>query len=118
MQLDIFLVQNQIPLALLKKVAKKLIDLPMRPSAPVDGPSMEIAILHKVLLTTIYLLWSFIGGPFTLQQFVDYFWSTYPKETLADTLGNCAHILDCLYHVLCGPRSVSKRNYVAGIVHI
>ncbi len=118
MELDIFLVENQIPLALLKKVAKTLINLPMTPSAPVDGPSMEIAILHKVLLTTIILLWPFVGVSFTLQQFVDYFWSTYPKETLADTLGNCAHILDCVYHVLCGPRSVSERDYVAGIVHI
>jgi hypothetical protein len=51
MKLDIFLVENQIPLALLKKVAKKLIDLPMTPSAAVDGPSMEIVILHNVLLT-------------------------------------------------------------------
>ncbi|CAM6047079.1 unnamed protein product [Sphagnum compactum] len=50
MQLDIFLVENQIPLALLKKAVKT-----MTASAPVHGPSMEIAILHRVLLTAINL---------------------------------------------------------------
>lgn len=117
MQLDIFLVENQMPLALLKKAVKKLIHLPMTASAPVDGPSMEIAILHRVLLTAINVVWPFTGGSEHM-QFVEYFWSTYPKETLPDTLGNCAHILDCLYHVLCGPRSVSKQAYVEEFVHI
>jgi hypothetical protein len=112
MQLDIFLVENQIPLALLKKVVKT-----MTASAPVHGPSMEIAILHRVLLTAINLVWLFTGGS-EHKQFVEYFRSTYPKETLADTLGNCVHILDCVYRVLCGPRSVFERNYVEGIVHI
>jgi hypothetical protein len=117
MQLDIFLVENQMPLALLKKAVQKLIHFPMTASAPVDGPSMEIAILHRVLLTAINLVWPFTEGS-EHKQFVEYFRSTYPKETLADTLGNCAHILDCVYHVLCGPRSVSKRVYVENIVHI
>jgi hypothetical protein len=117
MQLDIFLVENQIPLALLKKAAKNFIDLPMTPSAPVDGPFREIALLHRVLLTTINLVWPFTGGS-ERQQFEQYFRSTYPKEKLADTLGNCAHILDCGYHVLCGPTSFSKRAYVQDIVHI
>jgi len=117
MQLDIFLVENQIPLALLKKAAKNLIDLPMTPSAPVDGPFREIALLHRVLLTAINLVWPFTGGS-ERQQFEQYFRSTYPKDKLADTLGNCAHILDCVYHVLCGPTSFSKRAYVQDIVHI
>ncbi|KAH9561015.1 hypothetical protein CY35_06G139900 [Sphagnum magellanicum] len=115
MQLDIFLVENQMPLALLKKAVKKLIHLPVTASAPVDGPSMEIAILDRVLLTAINLVWPFTGGS---EQFQEYFWSTYPKETLADTLGNCAHILDCVYRVLCGPRSVSKQAPVEDIVDI
>jgi hypothetical protein len=110
MQLDIFLVENQIPLALLKKAAKNLINLPMTPSAPVDGP-------FRVLLTAINLVWPFTRGS-ECQQFEQYFQSTYSKEKLADTLGNCAHILDCVYHVLCGPTSFSKRAYVQDIVHI
>jgi hypothetical protein len=120
MQLDIFLVENQMPLALLKKAVKKLIHLPMTPNAPVDGPSVEIAILHRVLLTAINLVWPFTGGS-EHKQFVEYFRSTYQKETLADTLGNCAHILDCVYRVLCGPRSVSRsvdQVCVEDIVHI
>jgi hypothetical protein len=117
MQLDIFLVENQMPMALLKKAAKKLIHLPMTASAPVDVPSMEIAVLHRVLLTAINLVWPFTGGS-EHKQFVEYFWYTYPKETLADTLGTCAHILDCVYRVLCGPRSVSERAYVEDIVNI
>jgi hypothetical protein len=78
---------------------------------------MEIAILHRVLLITINLLWPFIGGS-EHKQFVEYFRSTYPKETLTDTLGNCVHILDCVYRVLCGPSSIFERNYVEGVVHI
>jgi hypothetical protein len=117
MQLDIFLVENQIPLALLKKTVKKLIDLPMTPSAPVDGPFREIALLYRVLLTAISLVWPFTGGS-ERQQFEQYFRSTYPKEKLAGTLGTCAHILDCVYHVLCGPKSFSKPAYVQDIVHI
>jgi hypothetical protein len=117
MQLDIFLVENQMPLALLKKAVKKLIHLPLTASAPVDGPSREIAMLHRVLLTAINLVWPFTGGS-EHKRFVKYFRSTYPEETLADTLGNCAHILDCVYRVLCGPRSGSNQDYVEDIVHI
>jgi hypothetical protein len=116
-QLDFFLVENQIPLTLLKKAVKKLIHLPMTASAPVDGPSREIAILQRLLLTAINLVWPFTGES-EHKQFVEYFWSTYPKETLAHTLGNCAHILDCVYRVLCGPRSVSNQASVEDIVHI
>jgi hypothetical protein len=59
MELDIFLLENQTPLAVLKKAVKKLIDLPMTASAPVDGPAMEILPLlsemQQKLMTQMFV---------------------------------------------------------------
>ncbi|CAM6022908.1 unnamed protein product [Sphagnum balticum] len=87
-------------------------------------PFNEVEVKSSLVLDALVLILRLarpsrddLGGS-EHKQFVEYFWSTYPKETLADTLGNCAHILDCVYRVLCGPRSVSKQAYVEDIVHI
>ncbi|CAM6074932.1 unnamed protein product [Sphagnum tenellum] len=88
------------------------------------NPFNEVEVKSSLVLDALVLIVRLAQPPrdelgeLERQQFEQYFRSTYPKDKLADTLGNCAHILDCVYHVLCGPTFFSKRAYVQDIVHI
>jgi hypothetical protein len=87
---DLFLLENQIPLALLKEVISKYY-------AKSRGPSMRRELMFDMILeTNVSNMCENIFVP-TKDH-----WEKMRKAYPEGELGNCPHILACVYRILCG----------------
>jgi hypothetical protein len=97
---DLFLFENQIPIALLTKVISKCYEKWKEPNPRLMKPQY---MLHEILKANVSTM---CGDVFVLTQ--DYrakIEKAYPQGELE----KCPHILDCVYRILCG-RNLKRRG--------
>lgn len=108
---DIVLLENQIPMELLRKVVKKCTSNNCLQSASSthtnDYTAEEIEALDKILKEAMECASPFPdqliidGNDYTIREYLNL---TYNPGTL----GSCRHILDCVHNMICGPKDVAR----------
>lgn len=127
---DHMLLENQIPMYLLKNVVRELCKMDenfkgkqtnyeMSSESKENSFFMEVVEneLDNILISAIRYLHREISGAHdsnSKQEVTSYIVSHYPCHT-SSALENCHHILDCVYHFLCGhtlPLQPKRPSYV------
>jgi hypothetical protein len=110
---DIVLLENQIPMELLRKVVKKCTSNNCLQSASSthtnDDTAEEIEALDKILKEAMECASPFPdqliidGNDYTIREYLNL---TYNPGIL----GSCRHILDCVHNIICGPKDVASNE--------
>jgi hypothetical protein len=105
--IDLFLLENQIPIALLRKVVSICYEKLIRPNSTLmDQPLMLDTILKSNVSRMCQIIFVLTEGH------LDRIEKEYPQGELE----NCPHIVACVYRILCGQNL--KRRAVATTITI